>query len=54
MNPFQHPDNPVEFYRDSRHAFGHRFTVEKAPRDWLWMVGAIILVAAFAVGYFSA
>jgi hypothetical protein len=52
MNPFQ---NNQYFPRDSRQVYGHRFTVDKAPpRDWLWMVGAIILVAAFAVGYFSA
>jgi hypothetical protein len=50
MNPFQ---NNQYFPRDSRHVYGHRFNVEKAPRDWMWMVGAIILVAAFAVGYFS-
>jgi len=50
MNPFQ----PTQyFHRDSRQAFGHRFQVERPSRDWLWMVGAVVLVAAFAVGYWT-
>ncbi len=49
MNYF---DN-VTFHRDSRHAFGHRFSVEKPSRDWLWavagLISAIAAVLIFAV-----
>lgn len=34
----------TEFYRDSRHAFGTRFEVEKPNRDWIY--GVVALVAA--------
>lgn len=41
MNP--HSIANYRFYRDSRHAFGVRFQVEKPSRDWLWMIPALIV-----------
>ena len=39
-------------FRDSRHAFGHRFTVEKPNRDWLSAVAGlavfVVSILAFA------
>lgn len=51
MNPFS--IEHTRFIRDSRHAFGHRFQVEKPNRDWLWAVAAFatacLAIVAMAV-----
>lgn len=36
----------TEFYRDSRHAFGVRFQVEKKNRDYLYTAAAVLLFVA--------
>lgn len=44
--------NEIKFHRDSRHAFGHRFAVEKPSSDWQWAIAgailAIVIVMALA------
>lgn len=51
MNPFD--PSHARFCRDSRHAFGHRFYVEKPSSDWPYIVASIaaaaMLVALIAV-----
>lgn len=41
MNRFD-INNNFRFYRDSRQAFGTRFSVEKRGRDWVWTLASVI------------
>jgi hypothetical protein len=44
--------SPMFSYRDSRHAFGHRWQPEKPSHDWIWavagLVAGVVAILAFA------
>lgn len=49
-DPYLGPDTTVDMmvYRDSRHAFGHRFEVERRNRDWMWFAGTLAVIITLA------
>ena len=50
MNPFDiEPNLYTRVIRDSRHAYGHRFEVERPNRDWIWGVATLIVVCVAVV-----
>jgi hypothetical protein len=51
------PDDPLttRFPRTSREAFGRQVYFPKRSRDYLWLVGAAVIVSAFfLIGYYTA